>query len=228
MKYIYHHLGLGDHIICNGLIRTIINNDENYKMFVKHHNKNSVEFMYKDLKNLSFIEVDNDYIVNNYLQMNNISESNIIRIGFNKLFELMPKYTFDEAFYVMMGVDFKLRFENFYIERDIQKEELVYNELNPNNEKYIFVHDDASKGYLIDKSRLPKNIKIIENDMRFKIFDFLKLIENAEEVHIMQSCFKELINSYIFKKPKFYSHNYVRNYPDELNSIGLNKVEILN
>ena len=21
MKYIYHHLGLGDHIICNGLVR---------------------------------------------------------------------------------------------------------------------------------------------------------------------------------------------------------------
>jgi hypothetical protein len=49
-----------------------------------------------------------------------------------------------------------------------------------------------------------QNIKIIENDVRYTIFDFLKVLENAEEIHMMQSCFKELINSYVLEKPNIY------------------------
>ena len=35
MKYIYHHLGLGDHIICNGLVRHF--KETNEKCLVKWH-----------------------------------------------------------------------------------------------------------------------------------------------------------------------------------------------
>jgi len=58
MNYIYHHLGLGDHIICNGLVRELIKPEKKYKMFVKPHNHNIVKFMYRDLKNLDFIVGD--------------------------------------------------------------------------------------------------------------------------------------------------------------------------
>ena len=53
--YIYHHLGLGDHIIVNGLIRKIIKDDGLYFLFCKKHNVDSVEFMFKDLTNLKII-----------------------------------------------------------------------------------------------------------------------------------------------------------------------------
>jgi hypothetical protein len=71
MKYIYHHLGLGDHIICNGLVRSLIKSTENYKMFVKPHNLVTVSFMYKDLKNLSFLVGDDSYS-NNFIRNNNM------------------------------------------------------------------------------------------------------------------------------------------------------------
>ena len=54
MKYIYHHLGLGFHIICNGLVRSLINFNERYVMFVKEPNLTFVKFMYRDLNNLEF------------------------------------------------------------------------------------------------------------------------------------------------------------------------------
>ena len=55
MNIIYHHLGLGDHIICNGLVRRLINNNETFGLFVKKQNVKNVEFMFKDLKNLKMV-----------------------------------------------------------------------------------------------------------------------------------------------------------------------------
>jgi hypothetical protein len=58
MKYIYPHLGLGDHLICNGLIREIIKKEpnESYGIISKPHTATSVKFMYRDLENISIIE----------------------------------------------------------------------------------------------------------------------------------------------------------------------------
>jgi len=225
-RYIYHHLGLGDHIICNGLVRHIHKNcDNNIILFCYAHNLENLKFMYRDLNRFELKPMSSDAEIDNFITTHNVL---VHKIGFNHLDSYMPKFTFDEAFYKIAGISFVVRFNEFYIERDFQREENVYNELNPNNEKYIFVHDDSSRGYSIDRSRLPTEYKIIENDMKYSVFDFMKIIENAEEIHMMQSSFKELVNSYRLPKPKIFSHNYVRQYPDCLNSIGLNNITILN
>ena len=84
MKYIYHHLGLGDHIICNGLVRKFSSDYNNISLFCKPHNKESVEFMYRDLDNINIISLPSDLDVINYLQNNNISD--IITVGFNDMY----------------------------------------------------------------------------------------------------------------------------------------------
>ena len=73
-------------------------------------------------------------------------------------------------------------------------------------------------------SKVTDEYKIITNDFRFRMFDFIKLLENAEEIHTMQTGFLDLINSYKMDKPKIYRHNYVRNYPESIHSKGLNTV----
>ena len=55
MIYIYQHMGLGDFFMCNGLIRTRINENENYTLFVKNIYEDSVRQMYSDLSNMNFI-----------------------------------------------------------------------------------------------------------------------------------------------------------------------------
>jgi len=52
IKYIYHHLGLGDHYVCNGMVRELIKNETTAVLFCKEHNMPTVEAMYKDCKNL--------------------------------------------------------------------------------------------------------------------------------------------------------------------------------
>ena len=51
---IHHHLGLGDHFVCNGLVRFIIdkNNYEQYYIPAKEQNFLTVKEMYSDLNNV--------------------------------------------------------------------------------------------------------------------------------------------------------------------------------
>ena len=99
-------------------------------------------------------------------------------------------------------------------------EKKIIDDLNPNREKYIFTHN-------VDNDRIKSNFKIIDNPPNYNIFNLISLIENAEEVHVMESSIKNLINSYKMSKPKFFYHEYVREYEFYFNTIGLNKFEII-
>jgi hypothetical protein len=91
-------------------------------------------------------------------------------------------------------------------------------------EPFNFLHEDKNRGFLLDRNKIRKDIKIIENDLRFNLFDMLGLIEMSDEVHLMQSSIKDLINSFIIDKPTIYYHTYVRNYPENYNTEGYNKI----
>ena len=88
--------------------------------------------------------------------------------------------------------------------------------------------------YLDEKNILPKDYKIIKydktlnyDDSRFLMFNYRKILENAEEVHMFQSAFSEFVNSIRLKKPKIYLHLYLRDYTDGLPILTKNKINIL-
>jgi len=223
LKYIYHHLGLGDHIICNGLVRHYCKLYDNIVLFSYTHNLDNVSYMYKDLKNLEIFDFKSESEIVEFIIKNNL-QSNLIRVGFEKLNEYLDKMTFDQAFYNMIGLDFSIRFDQFYFNQNKKTENLVCKTLNPNNEKYIFVIDDPKRGYNIDMNKVTDGYKIIRNDYQFKLFDYIKLLKNAEEIHTMQTAFLDLINSYKMDKPKIYRHTYVRQYESSIHSVGLNSI----
>lgn len=219
MKFIYHHLGLGDHIVNNGMVRYFYKQYGNLTLFAYKHNVKNVQYMYRDLDKFQVIGVESDSQTDHYIENNNLD---CLKIGFNDLAKVMPELAFDKAFYKLAGLDFSVRFDEFYFQRDLRKEEELLQTLNPTGEKYIFVHDDASRGFSIDMNKVTKDYKIIMNDRGFNVFDYITLIENAEEIHFMQSSFKELMCSYKLEKPTLYQHNYVRQYDESMNSSGLN------
>jgi hypothetical protein len=216
---ILHHLGLGDHIICNGMVRHFYERNNDMQLCVAFSNARNVEHMYRDLPSLQLIQInkptDADYL-----------GTDVMRIGFDKLPKYFGQMSFDRAFYDIAKLDFNIRFDKFGFERDYDREQQLIKELNPEGEPFIFIHDAPDKGFNI---RTPDTkYKIIRNDLRFLIFDYIGLIEAAEEVHFMQSSFKELICSYRLLKPRLYQHNYVRQYNQWLNSSGLNSFEEIN
>lgn len=213
-KYIYHHLGLGDHIICNGIVRHYRETNDTVYLFVKPHNFDNVSYMYKDDDRIILLPIGEDVDVDNYIIKNKISEK-VIRIGFEKLHSVSHS-KFDDGFYKCIDLPFEYRFDKFKYVRNLEIEKSVFDTLNPNKEKFIFTHG-------VDLSKVRSDLKIINNPTQYKIFDLLHLIEMAEEVHLMESSIKNLVNSYKFEYPKFFFHRYSRNYPSYNETQGLNE-----
>jgi hypothetical protein len=207
--YIYHHLGLGDHIIVNGLIRKLIKDDGLYFLFCKKHNLDSVEFMFKDLTNLKIISVNNDLDVIKFINGNNIT--NVIKIGHENL-EFIKRFyncTWDESFYKQLNVDFEERWDSFYYERDEEVEDSLFNECNPEKVPYALIHNLDSTGTdRIDYNKVSPTLKRIYVTKSDTIFDYGKLIENANEVHCIDSSFKHIVDSIPTNGVLFYHKNY--------------------
>lgn len=214
---------MGDHIITASLIRNFCSIYDEVVLFCLPNIEATLQSLYKDLKNLEIfpIEVEmwtgyNGSIIN-YIKENGLDNDLITITNAND-----RSVPFDMSFYTSYGFDYSFRFTNFHYERDLDSENYVYNTLNPDNEKYIFVVDDGrhytGNNFVIDDNKLPKEYKIIRhdktlsfNDSRFILFNYYKLLENAEEVHIIESALMHFICSIDkLQKPKIYLHRYVR------------------
>jgi len=205
MKYIYTHLGLGDHVICNGLVRTLINNDENYTMFVKSHNLVSVKFMYRDLSNLEFIEGD-DFFVNDFLTKNKITNENLIVAGF---YTHSDSKEFDDSFYLQNNVSFEKRWTNFKVNRDLSSEIKLFEKYGLKKNEYVFIHDDSDRGFNIDESHIiNKTLPIIRPNKGFteNIFDYCYLMENSIESHFIDSSFRLIFDSLKLRETNIFYH----------------------
>jgi len=211
--FIYHHLGLGDHIICNAIIRYYSQKYDYVYNFVKPQNFQNVYHMYRDLTNLKLITMnmsDIDFFIK--VSPNN----NYLIVGHQKLHEILKttnNKTFDEIFYEMARVPFEEKWNRFYFQRDLEKEKEAFNKIGiKENEEFIFVHDDKNNDRVIDENFINKDLKIIRpadyKDIR--LFDFIHIIENAKEVHCMDSSFSCLIDTMQIKNDNLFMHLYVR------------------
>lgn len=198
MKYIYTHLGLGDHVICNGMVRYLRNKHGEVTVFCKANNHKNVQYMYRDDDKIKVFPLNSDSDVERYIRSNNLTKDTI-RAGFVR----RPDQRFDDVLYETAGVPFNARFDNFYIQRDLEREKEIYNTLNPNNEPYIFTHG-------VDMRRVRGDLKVIENPVEYLIFELIGILENSVEVHLMESSLKCLAGSIPMSKPKFFFHKYAR------------------
>lgn len=211
--YIRHHLELGDNLICNSIIRNYSKLYDKINLFVKPSNLYSVKFMYRDLKNIRYIVGDNDhiqkfinsnnikninYIIGDYdyskKNVNNNDIKNFLIIGFKDFMRM--NINFDKYFYIQANLDFEKKWSDFYIERDLISEKKLFNYLNLKEKEYIFVHDDESRGFTINNEQLPNDITIIKPDinLNYNFFDYIYIIENAKEVHCIDSSYLNLID----------------------------------
>lgn len=230
--YIYHNLGLGDHIICNGLVRNFYKKLNGATLFCYKHNVANVSRMFSDLSFLNIIAIkpEEEPLIKDFLTHNNLLEDTINAtdnfIGSkieNPMILKSPTKTFDEVFYERVGLNFSVRFDDFFIRRDFNKESRLLKNVLKKGASYNFVHGDESRGFLINESLIKNDFNIIYSDSSIPIFDYISVINKASEVHVMQSSFKDLINSFDLSGPKFFLHSYVRSYDSSYDSKGKNK-----
>jgi len=211
---IYHHLGLGDAIECNGMVRYYSDKYDKVHVFSKERNYNMVSYMFRDNQNIVIHKVpdNNEYVgVSNFLE--NFQGFVLVpghqnyfgNLGFFKKNEWGPA----ESFYHLAHVPWECRNSKFFFERDLKKEQEVCDLVNPDKEKYIFVHDDPSRGFNLN---IDTPYKIIKNNPSVNMFNIVKLLEEAEEIHCMSSSILCLIDclSTSVKFPKLYLHYNIR------------------
>lgn len=124
------HLGLGDHLLCNGLVRTLVQRGHEIDVPCYPHNAESVSIMFSDLaERVRVITVDND------TQLRNLEGPSIDIGHYGKGFD---PYRFDESFYRQGGVPFLNKWTAFHCPMVV-----------PHVRLPRFVHDDTERGFII-------------------------------------------------------------------------------
>jgi hypothetical protein len=194
---VHHHLGLGDHFICNGLIRYILEIGNPKKLYLptKHHNFSTVQKMYGDDKRVVCLPVSGEHEINGLPEL----KLDLMGIKVEKL-----RDDWDVSFYDSVQIPFSIRWTHFKINRDFAREEVLKKEIGvKNGEKFVIIHDSCSTGSLPIVS--PTGVRIIKIDkITDCLLDWCGLIEEAEEVHCVDSSVVHLAQSLSVKTGVFH------------------------
>ena len=190
------HLGLGDHIVCNGLFRVLHEKHDKSIVLAKRHNRYSVERMFRDLSNVVVLPVINDFEADVYAKNHARYNYNTVMLGHYGREFMKGAETVDESFYKQASVDYQARWDSFYYPPDEEREQQVYSELckSLGGNRYAFVHDDESRDLKINEKSLP-NLPIVRPNHnlgsapKINFFDYGLLLRNATEIHCMDSSF---------------------------------------
>lgn len=196
---VYHHLGLGDHFICNGIIRTLAEKFDKIYLFCKPHNIITVQQMYSDIC-VSLIPAKDDAEVLRWA-----SESQVFSIGFSAM---NTNENFDQQFYRQVGLDLSERWGKFKCHRNLVNEDKLIECLDL-PEKFALIHEDASRGYAIDKSRISLPTVSLRPMEGFSMIDWLGVADRAAEIHGIDSSFVLLVDS-VETKADLFIHRYAR------------------
>ncbi len=192
--------------------------NKNYKinLVVKKKYLYIVRDIYRDLKNLKFLSIitykSNKY--ENEIVLKSIKDKNykLIKIGHdyiqkNKKF-MNKLFTCDMLFYKQLGFSYNDRFKKSYWKRDRLLEKKLYKRLI-NSKKFAFIHDDPSRGFVIEDNMVSKNLNIVRNNTNINILHYGKILENAEEIHLMESSIRCMIENIKIKSKKNFLYKFI-------------------
>lgn len=212
---LYHHLGLGDHFMCHGIVREYCKRYKKVTIFSWPQNFTSVSFMFKDLDNLKIIKGDEKYakqVIRENSESNN-PEYDLVKIIGQENLDRKSGVQLERQFYKIAEIDFNKKWDSFFIERNSEKEQDFFNKFAP-GKKYAFVHDDIIRNMTINTRKISKGLEIFypKRDFTDNIFDYCTLVERAEEIHVIDSSFMFLIDLLDYKNPsqKLFVHRYAR------------------
>jgi len=195
--YIYHHLGLGDHIVCNGIVNHYAELYDRIFLFVKPQYLKNISQLYRGNSKIRLIPFD-DHDAKHFISFN--KNNKYLIIGHRPM---KDNEMFDEVFYNMAGQPLSDKWDKFSYKRDLEKEKHVfYNVLRlKDNEEFVFIQD---------KPQFPiklSGIKSIKSSMDIDFFDYLYTLEKAKEIHCLNSSFNVLIDCIQLRNDGLFLYN---------------------
>lgn len=206
---LHHHLGLGDHIICNGMVNYLTNYFNKIYIPVKEKNFDNIKYLYKDKKSVIPFSIKRLNAETEKIEIDEFSKKNnlkILKVGFDKISK-----PFNLGFYKQVGIPFSYSFDYFSIPNNFQAQKLLSESMKKHfniKNDYTLIHNESSMGDLdldLDLDFKPIYIKK-ELDPYKNIFLYRDLIENAKEIHCIDSSFLHLVER-LKTSSKLFFHN---------------------
>ena len=234
---------LTDIFNCLALINYYLIDYSKLYIIIRSDASDIVEFYTKDLKNIELIKINDSLYPDDDTKINNLksikplifNNSKNLFHGWadkfrtdnykNKFSEIMnvDKDNFVKNFYITYDIPYSVRVDYFIFNRNYELENLRYNEfVGENSEKYILYHsNDNNIDFIINKS----NEKYINLNKRSNIFfDYIKILENSIEFHLIDSSWGAFIylldaKYRLFSNKKIYlylTRNYIKMFEDPI------------
>ena len=191
---IYQHLGLGDHIVLNGLTRKVAEDNPGHEVHVpsKSHNYANVRHMFRDNPRIVVVDAIDDAGMDRLLLSGDFDRYVSSHLG-NPGNAYPYSSHYDDAFYLTAGVDPMIKHEYFHVQRDHGLEGRTFEELVTSRgiAEYTFIHEKDSA--VIDRDLLDGRLPVVTADPKYGFFSMLKVIENAKSVNLVSSSFLSLL-----------------------------------
>lgn len=193
------HLGLGDHLICAGLVRKLAEEALSLVLPVKEFYTVSISQLFSDLPKVKILPIDpraENQEVAFWWERYEAEGYELLALGsFGK--DFMAKGAgFDESFYIQAGLDPQLRWSNFsYVRRPEMEQQFKTHVLRAHKiepgEPYSFLHDDPQRALRINPERIPRDVTFIRPlpEWTSNVLFYRALIEGAESLHLIDSSF---------------------------------------
>jgi len=198
--YLYFHQGWTDIINQLALISYYASQYEKICLIIRHDAQPVVDFYVRPLKNVEVIysplEGINDCSFDH--RIFNDPETDILCHGLHDRFR--PNFTYVDTpdffvrkFYERYNIDYQVRVNSFEIQRDPILENQRYQEFVINNgHDYVLVHEDPPRGITLNIE--PQNYPVINLDKKSAVFfDYIKILENAKQIYVMDSVWATII-----------------------------------
>jgi len=212
---IHHHLGLGDHFICNGLVRCLKNIYNANGVFIpsKQRYYETISAMYADDPEIHVISYPGDSADNDFPKSQEwIAADKTFRVGHERT--KFPHW--DKSFYDCVDMPFSFRWSAFKVNRDKEAEQCLLDKLNITG-PFVLIHRDSSTGSF-DLNLNTETRKIEVTPISNNLLDWYGAIEMADEIHCVDSSFMSFAQSV---KDNGFFHDIRRlkmgNLPSQLN-----------
>lgn len=156
------HLGCGDALVCNGMIRELCKRHRHVVTAVKSMYLQTLQAMFADVQNLGLYPVTDSAIEVPVGKFKDLGYS-IIAIGDNgpdPRWRRTADWT--ACLYQEAAVPSERMRAAFYAPRDAHREEELFHKLAPRDTPYIFLHHDPSRGFTIDERCLPPGLQVVQ------------------------------------------------------------------
>lgn len=200
--FIFPHLGLGDAIICNGMVRVLSDRWRNIVWFARRGYGNTILEMFDGLRGVSVVEVKDDAEMHEPW-MRVLDSQFCLRLGHNAGGDFDAS-KFDQDFYRQADVPFEARWNRFGLPTRL----LCNRRLEPQ----ALFHDDPRRGFEIRADLLPDDATRMTS--QFGFWSWMPELLSARELHCIDSAFFNLAESLyaigLLRKTRLVWHQYAR------------------